>query len=76
MSLHTQGLHPEFAEFFARFADREVRERAQLDKETTDIVTLASLLGCGGIDEFRLRLPDVDQTLAREVAYQATARIP
>lgn len=73
MSLHTQGLAPEFAEFFARFADREVLERAQLDKETTDIVTLASLLGCGGIDEFRLRLPDVGPTLAREVTYQATA---
>ncbi|OJI02013.1 carboxymuconolactone decarboxylase family protein [Corynebacterium diphtheriae] len=73
MSLHTQGLAPEFAELFARFADREVLERAQLDKETTDIVTLASLLGCGGIDEFRLRLPDVDPALAREVTYQATA---
>ena len=69
---------PEFMERFAHFAFEEVvnEEGQTLDEVTRHTAILAALLGCQGIDEFRLELPralDVGVTpvMAKEVIYQA-----
>ena len=69
---------PEFAERFEHFAFEEVvnEEGQQLDDVTRNMAILAALLGCQGVDEFRLARPRaLDQGLtpvmAKEIVYQA-----
>ena len=69
---------PEFAERFEQFAFEEVpnEEGQQLDEVTRHMAILATLLGCQGVDEFRVELPraldaGVSPVMAKEVIYQA-----
>ena len=69
---------PEFAERFEHFAFEEVpnEEGRQLDEVTRHMAILATLLGCQGVDEFKLELPRaldavVSPVMAKEVVYQA-----
>ena len=69
---------PEFAERFEHFAFEEVpkEEGQQLDEVTRHMAILATLLGCQGVDEFKLALPRaLDAGLApvmvKEIVYQA-----
>ena len=69
---------PEFAERFEHFAFEEVvnEEGQQLDDVTRNMAILAAILGCQGVDEFRLALPRaLDQGLTpvmvKEIVYQA-----
>lgn len=69
---------PEFAERFEHFIFQEVvnEEGQQLDDVTRHMAILATLLGCQGIDEFRLALPraldaGLTPVMAKEVIYQA-----
>lgn len=69
---------PEFCEFFKNFAFDEVVNSDDLDDKTRFMAILATLLGCGGIDEFRVMLPaalnmGVTATEAKEIVYQAVA---
>lgn len=68
----------EFAERFAEFALNEVVSQNQLDEKTRFLAILATLLGCQGVDAFRVMLPaalktGVTPVEAKEVVYQATA---
>ena len=69
---------PEFMERFEHFAFDEVINEPgqQLDENTRHMAILATLLGCQGIDEFRLELPraldaGVTPVMAKEIIYQA-----
>lgn len=69
---------PEFAERFEHFIFQEVvnEEGQQLDDVTRHMAILATLLGCQGIDEFKLALPraldaGLTPVMAKEVIYQA-----
>ncbi len=69
---------PEFAERFEHFAFEEVpnEEGQQLDEVTRHMAILATLLGCQGVDEFKLELPraldaGISPVMAKEVVYQA-----
>ena len=69
---------PEFAERFEYFAFEEVlgEEGQQLDEVTRHMAILATLLGCQGMDEFKLELPrafdaGISPVMAKEVIYQA-----
>ena len=69
---------PEFAERFEHFAFEEVvqEEGQQLEETTCHMAIIATLLGCQGIDEFRLELPraldaGLTPVMAKEVVYQA-----
>ncbi len=69
---------PEFAERFEHFAFDEVvnEEGQQLDDVTRHMAILATLLGCQGIDEFRLEVPraldaGLTPVMVKEVVYQA-----
>lgn len=69
---------PEFAERFEQFAFEEVpnEEGQQLDEVTRHLAILATLLGCQGVDEFKLELPraldaGISPVMAKEVVYQA-----
>ena len=69
---------PEFTERFEHFAFEEVvhEEGQQLDEITRHMAIIATLLGCQGIDEFRLELPraldaGLTPVMAKEVVYQA-----
>lgn len=71
---------PEFAELFSRFAVREVpcEPAAELAPRDRRLVVLAALLGCAGVDEFRVQLAaalddGVTPVEAKEVVYQACA---
>lgn len=69
---------PEFYEFFANFAFDDVVNQSDLDDRTGFISTIAVLLGCGGIDEFKVIVPGalnfgVTPVEIKEVIYQATA---
>ena len=69
---------PEFFELFANFAMDEVVRNSTLDDRTAFLSTLAVLLGCGGIDEFRIMVQaalnfDVEPEAIKETIYQATA---
>ena len=69
---------PEFCEFFRNFAFDEVVNSNDLDDKTRFMAILATLLGCGGIDEFRVMLPaalnmGVTAVEAKEIVYQAVA---
>ena len=69
---------PEFTERFEHFAFDEVvhEEGQQLDDVTRHMAIIATLLGCQGIDEFRLEVPraldaGLTPVMAKEVVYQA-----
>lgn len=69
---------PEFVERFSNFAFDEVVNSAELDGKTRFLAILATLLGCQGIDGFRVMLPaalnfGVTPAEAKEVVYQAVA---
>ena len=70
---------PEFAERFAYFAGEEVPEAAaELLPRERYLVVLAALLGCQGLDEFRLMAAEaldagVTPVELKEVVYQACA---
>ena len=70
---------PEYASILEQFAGQEVpqEEGAQLPKEDRWLAVLATLLGCQGVDAFRLVLPEAladgfDPVKVKEVVYQAT----
>ena len=69
---------PEFAERFEHFAFEEVvHEKGQtLDEVTRHMAVLAALLGCQGVDAFRLEVPraldaGVTPVMVKEIVYQA-----
>lgn len=69
---------PEFAQLFDRFAFEENAGACSLDDKTRFLAILAALIGCQGMDEYRVILPmalerDVTPVEAKEVVYQATA---
>ena len=69
---------PEFIERFDNFAFDEVIRESSLDDRTRFMAILAVLLGCQGIDEFRVMLPaalniGVTPVEAKEIVYQAAA---
>lgn len=69
---------PEFIELFDNFAFDEVVNGDDLDDRTRMAAILAALLGCQGIDEFRVMLPaalnsGVTPVEAKEIVYQAVA---
>ena len=69
---------PEFMERFEHFAFNEVvnEEGQQLPEETRYIAILATLIGCQGIDEFKIMLPKaldagVNPIAVKEIVYQS-----
>ncbi len=69
---------PEFSERFEHFTFVEVpnEEGQQLDEVTRHMAILATLLGCQGVDEFKLELPraldaGISPVMVKEVVYQA-----
>lgn len=71
---------PEFIEAFDNFAFDEVinQEGAGLDDKTRFMAILSTLLGCQGVDEFKVMLKPamnfgVTPTEIKEIVYQATA---
>ena len=69
---------PEFMERFEHFAFDEVvnEERQQLDDVTRHMAIIATLLGCQGIDAFRMELPraldaGLTPVMVKEIVYQA-----
>lgn len=69
---------PEFMERFEHFAFDEVvnEEGQQLDDVTRHMAIVATLLGCQGIDEFRIELPraldaELPPVMVKEIVYQA-----
>ena len=69
---------PEFAEFFGNFAGVEVPSQSKLDARTRYMAIIATLMGCQGVDEFKVVLPEaLDAGLTpsevKEVIYQGTA---
>lgn len=69
---------PEFIERFDNFTFDEVVNQGDLDEHTRFMAILATLLGCGGSDEFRIMLPaalnlGVTPVEVKEIVYQAVA---
>lgn len=69
---------PEFIERFCNFALDEVVNQDDLDDRTRMMAILAALLGCRGIDTFKVMLPaalnlGVTPVEVKEIVYQATA---
>lgn len=69
---------PEFVERFANFAFDDVPADVDLPGRTRFMCWLATLLGCQGIDEFRMLLPaalnmGVEPEAVKEIVYQAAA---
>ena len=69
---------PEFIERFDNFAFDEVVNHDDLDDRTRMMSTLAMLIGCQGIDEYKAMLPaalnfGVTPVEAKEIVYQAVA---
>lgn len=69
---------PEFAERFEHFTFEEVvqEEGQQLEETTRHMAIIATLLGCQGIDEFKLEVPraldgGLTPVMIKEVVYQA-----
>lgn len=67
---------PEFVERFANFAFGEVVDTIDLPDRTRFICWLATLLGCQGVDVFRVMLPaavrmGVEPETVKEIVYQA-----
>lgn len=73
-----QGTDPEFIERFDNFAFDEVVNSDDLDDKTRFLAILAALLGCQGIEEFKVLLPaamnfGVTPVEIKETVYQAAA---
>lgn len=69
---------PEFVEFFDHFAFDEVVNQDDLDDKTRMWAILATLVGCQGIDEFKVMLVaayhlGVTPVEMKEIVYQGTA---
>lgn len=69
---------PEFIERFDNFAFDEVVNQDDLDDKTRFMSILATLLGCQGMDEFRVMVPaalnfGVTAIEIKEIVYQAVA---
>ncbi|MCH3967165.1 MAG: carboxymuconolactone decarboxylase family protein [Atopobiaceae bacterium] len=69
---------PEFVDLFDAFAFDEVPDRVPLDDHTRALGWLSTLVGCQGIDAYRVMLPlaltmGITPTEAKEAVYQATA---
>lgn len=69
---------PEFKELFERFAFDEVVNEDGLDDRTRFTAILATLVGCQGVDEFKIMLPaalhfGVTPVEVKEIVYQAVA---
>ncbi|MDU1201758.1 MAG: carboxymuconolactone decarboxylase family protein [Clostridiales bacterium] len=69
---------PEFLELFDNFTFDEVTNQNDLDDHTKFMAILATLLGCGGIDEFKMMLPaaynfEVSPVEIKEIVYQSVA---
>lgn len=69
---------PEFIERFDNFAFDEVIKQDDLDDRTRFIAIIATLIGCQGIDEFKIMVPaalnfGVTPVELKEVVYQAVA---
>lgn len=67
---------PEFMELFANFAFDEVVNTASLDDKTRFMAILSTLLGCQGLDEFRIMLDaalnfGLTPIECKEIVYQA-----
>ena len=68
----------EFLELFDNFTFDEVTNQNDLDDHTKFMAILATLLGCGGIDEFKMMLPaaynfEVSPVEIKEIVYQSVA---
>lgn len=71
-----QRTDPEFMELFDNFAFDEVVNQDDLDDKTRFMAILAALLGCHGVDAYRLMLPaalnfGVTAMEIKEITYQA-----
>ena len=69
---------PEFMELFSNFALDEVVNQGDLDDTTRMMAILAALLGCQGVEEFRVLLPaalraGVTPVQIKEILYQSAA---
>lgn len=69
---------PEFFELFSNFAFDEVTNQNDLDNHTKFMAILSTLLGCQGIDEFKIMLNTaynfgVTPVEMKEITYQAVA---
>ncbi len=69
---------PEFSEFFYNFVSNEVNTQTNLDEKTKYIVLLASLIGCQGIDEYKIMLNEALKSRLspieiKEIVYQSVA---
>ena len=73
-----ENTDPEFVELFANFAFDDVIKQNELDDKTRHMAILATLIGCQGIDEFKVMLPlaldfGVTPVEVKEIVYQAVA---
>ena len=73
-----QETDPEFIERFDNFAFDEVVNSDDLDGRTRMMAILATLVGCQGIDEYKVMLPaalnfGVTPVEVKEIVYQAVA---
>lgn len=76
---------PEFSELFYNFVFDEVIKQNDLEDRTRIMAILATLIGCQGIDEFKVMLPvalklgvtpvEVKETVYQSVAYLGIGRI-
>lgn len=69
---------PEFTEVFTNFSCDEVVNQDDLDDRTRMMAILATLLGCQGIDEFKVMVPGalnagLTPVEIKEIVYQACA---
>ena len=78
MKRNLRETDPEFIERFEQFAFKEVvnEEGQGLEEMTRHMAILAALLGCQGIEEFKVALPraldgGVTPVMAKEIIYQA-----
>lgn len=67
---------PEFMELFANFALDEVVNQGDLDDAARMMAILAALLGCQGVEEYRVLLPaalraGVTPVQVKEILYQS-----
>ena len=69
---------PEFVQIFESFAFDEVVNQGDLDERPRFMAILAALLGCQGVDEFKVMLPaalnmGVTPVEVKEIVYQSAA---
>lgn len=69
---------PEFVEIFQNFAMDTVVKQGDLDERTRYMAILATLLGCQGMDEYKIMLPaalnmGVTPVEVKEILYQSVA---